>query len=341
MLVELPEEARVVEARFDYALVALPHQALAVGPDVHDGDELRRQLSFRVPQRKVALVVTHHHGQHLGRQLQEARIEIAEDRRRVLGQIRQVVEQRSVFDQLQLQAAHQFANAVEDPFLALLDGENDAVLLQPLFVVRVIEGDLVRACPPVAARKRAGLDPGELEFDHGVAEQGDDPANRADEAHAVLAGPIHRLRPRDLRDESGQRLGQNGLDFAPWNALHNGEVLTLGRGFDLQRRGVDAVFSGKSLRRAFACRFRRTQHQLSPVFLTFRQPGGAQHQPPRCRVEFQFGGRQAVLFEQRVERRAQMVERAGQHPMRDLFGADFQQERFQFAHATASVSTAC
>ena len=94
LLVGFPEEAGVVEAGAQHALVAAAHEALGVGVDVHHRHELRRQLALGVLHREILLVVPHHGDQHFFGQFQELRIEAAGDGRGVFGEVDQGFEQR-------------------------------------------------------------------------------------------------------------------------------------------------------------------------------------------------------------------------------------------------------
>ena len=84
MLIDIPEEAGIVETSFEDAFVATLDQTLGIAAGVHDRDEVRAQLASRAPDldRKIFLVVAHHRGQDFRRKLQIGRVEIAADRGR-------------------------------------------------------------------------------------------------------------------------------------------------------------------------------------------------------------------------------------------------------------------
>src|ERR1051326_370419 len=46
LLIRFPEEARIVEARAQHALVAVPDEALWIAFSVEDGQEVRQQLAL-------------------------------------------------------------------------------------------------------------------------------------------------------------------------------------------------------------------------------------------------------------------------------------------------------
>ncbi len=97
LLVGLPEEARVVEAGAQHALVAVADDARRIALGVEHGQKMRRQPAARVLHREIFLVVAHHGDQHFFRQLEEFAIEVAEDHRGPLRQIDDRVEQFLVF----------------------------------------------------------------------------------------------------------------------------------------------------------------------------------------------------------------------------------------------------
>ncbi len=70
LLILFEEEAGVVEAGAQDALVAVADQAVGVGVGVHDGDEVGREVSARIFNRKILLVVPHHGGQDFAREFQ-------------------------------------------------------------------------------------------------------------------------------------------------------------------------------------------------------------------------------------------------------------------------------
>ena len=97
LLVGLPEEAGVVEAGPQHALVAVANEAVGIAVGVQHSQKVRRELALGVFDRKILLVVAHDRDQNFFRQLQKFGIEAAQDRRRPLGQIDHGVEQRLVF----------------------------------------------------------------------------------------------------------------------------------------------------------------------------------------------------------------------------------------------------
>ena len=73
LLVGVPEEARVVEAGTQDALVAVANQAVGIAVGIEHGEEVRQQVALGVFEREVLLVVAHHGDQHLGGQCRGTR----------------------------------------------------------------------------------------------------------------------------------------------------------------------------------------------------------------------------------------------------------------------------
>ena len=130
LLVGIPEEARVVEAGAQDALVAAAHEAFGVASDVHDGDERGGQFAIGVLHREVLLVVPHHGDQHFFGQFEELGVEAAVDGVGALGEVDQGFEQRVVGLDADAPAIPR-----ADPVAALFGGEDDAVIAQALFVI--------------------------------------------------------------------------------------------------------------------------------------------------------------------------------------------------------------
>ena len=97
LLIGLPEEARVVEAGAQHALIAMTNEAVGIAVGVEHGEEMRQQLAVGIFQRKVFLVVAHHGDQNFIGKREKFGIEAAQNDRRKLRQVDDRVEQRLVF----------------------------------------------------------------------------------------------------------------------------------------------------------------------------------------------------------------------------------------------------
>src|SRR2546427_1724464 len=100
-----------------------------------------------------------------------------------------------------------------DFLLAAAGTDDDAVVLQPLLVVqKVADVNGVRTEEAVAARGGAGSDTGDGEFQRFPVEHGHDPADGANEAHTIKAGPSHRAWPGEIVNGAG---GDTSSNFVP------------------------------------------------------------------------------------------------------------------------------
>jgi hypothetical protein len=86
--------------------------------------------------REILLVRAHRGADHLGRQVQERRVHVAQHRRRPFGQAGDFVQQALVLDQFQVAREAQGLAAFEDARLALLDVQHDEVVVQALARIR-------------------------------------------------------------------------------------------------------------------------------------------------------------------------------------------------------------
>ena len=122
----------------------------------------------------------------------------------------------------------------------------------------------------------------------------------------------------------------------PCDLLDETVILALGCGLDGEIFRFHAVLARETRHRLRRSRFRRTHDALLAVGLALRQPVGAQHEAPRRGIEDHGLVRDFELLEQQ----AQVRQRPRNHPVGDLFGADFEQERD--AHcATSAAERAC
>ena len=80
LLIDVPEEARVVEARLEHSLIAVLDQALGIAAVFITATKCGASLPGAAFDREIFLVMPHHRGQHFGGQFQIGRIEIAADR---------------------------------------------------------------------------------------------------------------------------------------------------------------------------------------------------------------------------------------------------------------------
>jgi hypothetical protein len=99
-------------------------------------------------------------------------------------------------------------------------------------------------------------------------------------------------------------------------------IFALGRGLHRQVRGRDALLAREPGHRLRGRRFRRPHDALFAIGLARGQPVGAQHQAARGGVH----GDRFVRDRELLEQQPEIFQRAGNHPIGNLFGADFEQE---------------
>ena len=108
LLIDVPEEARVVEARPQHALIAALDQALRIAAGVHHRDKVGREFAGRGFHREILLVMPHHRGQDFGGQFQNSRVEIAADGGGIFG------DEGQGFDQIGIQFRAQLCDFGDD-----------------------------------------------------------------------------------------------------------------------------------------------------------------------------------------------------------------------------------
>ena len=87
------EEARVLQARTNHALVAADDMPRVVDDHVGDDEEARQQMAFAVEEREVLLVLPHGEDQALRRHLEEGAVEAAAVDLRELDERRHFIQQ--------------------------------------------------------------------------------------------------------------------------------------------------------------------------------------------------------------------------------------------------------
>ena len=196
----------------------------------------------------------------------------------------------------------------------------------------MVTDDLARAQTAMAAVRLPDRTPAISNGTRLFAQQRHDPADGADEARTVLARSSTWSWESRSEDDAGQRFGQD-VDGAP--AFHlPGEavIFAFGRRFDGEVFGLDALLAreaGDGLRRApisAGPSTRSSESACARAGLRRAEPGGAAwRRASRIR---------AAMFEL-LEKQPQIFERGRNHPIGNLFGSDFEQERQ--AHWAASA----
>ncbi len=256
LLIGVPEEAGVVEAGAQHALVAVANQAIGIAAGVEHGEKMRQQLAVGIFQREIFLVIAHHRHQDFIGQRKVFRIEIAENDGRELRQVDDGVEQRLVFTPAG--AGNGAGGNVEiftDALLALGCAGDDRSLGQRGDVVRRhADGQRTVRQNAMAFAGAAGANAGKLQRHHFAVQQRDQPAHRAHEALGRLAAPVHVLRPVNAGNLFRQCLRQNVGSGAAFFLHGRGQILALRRRDFLESADRDVDL----LRKGFGSGRRRT-----------------------------------------------------------------------------------
>ena len=204
LLVLLPEEARVGEARAHHAIGALRDEVGAVR-GVDDGEVARRELVLPRLDAEVALVPAGDGADDGRRQREERAVEGAGDDVGLLDERRVLVDEHRLGVVRAPGGARGGVDALHHRGDALL-AVDEHVTLAELLDVRggALHVEVCRREEPVAARGARRLRARERQRDHLVAEQRDQPLHRAPERR-VPVGPPHRLAEGDGRAHALER----------------------------------------------------------------------------------------------------------------------------------------
>ena len=207
---------------------------LAVGDEDVGGDASRR----RIAQREELLVRPHRGLQHLGRQVEEARLDPAHQRHRPFGQAGVLGEKAGVVDQIEPRGERELGRVVGDGLGPRGRIEDDVGALQ-LFGVVLERGhrEFVGRVEAVAARGIAGRQPVDDQR-HGLGaalagQDAEDRVQRPDPAQGPVS-PAHRLRPREPAHRRLDGLGDD-LGGGASRLLDDGEehvALLVGPGLE-------------------------------------------------------------------------------------------------------------
>src|SRR5581483_1805422 len=196
---------------------------------------------------------------------------------------------------------------------------------------------LLAAQNAMAPRGVAALEFANLEGDHAVVEQRDDPAQGTDEAHAVLAGPVHGFGEVDpFGDDGGQLFAQGIREQLPFRELVKDIALAFGVCDLVELINARGPLAGESFGGLRSCGEVGTGYDGLDVGRLFQQIFDEEHEAARCGVEHQRFA--AECAESRFETAFQVLESGFDHPVGDFFSADFEEEGGH--QASTSVETA-
>ncbi len=180
----------------------------------HDGRGMRRGL----PQDKALLVRPDRRADHLGRNVEERRLEFAHQHDRPFDEARNLLEQALVFDELEPLREGEAPGVGENDRLAAVGVEHDPGLLQRLGIgVVVARHDRLGRHEAMAPGHVAGGEPVDVERDDlgdvvRRRERAEDPAQGTHPAQGVglrrPGAPAHRFRPGEDANDGGNDLGE-------------------------------------------------------------------------------------------------------------------------------------
>ncbi len=196
--------------------------------------------------------------------------------------------------------------------------KNHEILTQTRFVIRNRDGGLRRAQPAMSGSLVSRIHARQFKGNHVGAQQSHDPTDGTNETGTTLAGPIHRLRERDLEDCSRKRFRQDIDHPTPFDFPQVGVILAFARGFDGQLLRPYAEFAREPFYRLGVGGARRTHHTLLGIGEPIGQAFGAQDQSSRRGIQPHICRGNADPRKQRAE----AIESAWNHPVRNFLGAD-------------------
>ena len=271
-------------------------------------------------------MVTHHRDQHFFGKFEKLRVEAAGDGSGEFGEVDQSFEQRGVG--LDARGGEMIPNARA----ALFGGEDDVMIAQTLFVVGSGDDDFARAQAAMAGGQIAGADAGYFERNGLFAQQSEQPADGTDEARTVLGGPVHGLGKVDSEHDAraGLRPGCRWCGGLPPFSKRR-KYSPLGVDSTTMSSGLMPCLRAKP---ATACAGADLAGPRMRSSESARRSGRPSTRSTRRRgrgIEADGFMREFEL----LEKQEKIFERGGNHPIGDLFGTDFEQERQ--AHWAASA----
>ena len=226
LAIDVPEEARVGQARGEDLAVAVDHARAAIlRLDIGSADEGVGEFALFVFADEVLLVDARGQLNRLGRDLEEILLEPAEQRDGPFGQACVLDHQPLVLDEAEAGFTGDLGGARADQVLPFLMVDDDMPRAQlHRIVVGIADGDVARVVEAVAQRDRTAGDAVHFALDHFVAQQRDDARQRAHPAQGFGAdrgiAPAHRLGPGKVADNRGNRFGEQVRCRAAGYVLH-------------------------------------------------------------------------------------------------------------------------
>ena len=265
--------------------------------------------------------------------LEEVGIEGAEDRARVLDQVRDLFDQLGVGENLPLGPGGEPLDFATNDGLAL-EGIGDDEMAGALLKVM---GEIPHRKRGVgheamAAGGAAAGDVAETEGDDGAAEESDDPVHRAGETDVEIL-PAHRFFEGDGGDQAREDFPQQHRRRAAGLLFVDADVGALLRLHQLQRLDSDPLAAGKAFgglgRLAVGAKGDRLGRPHGParqIGLMLVDPGHHQDQTARRRQGADVAVPDAGAIELLADDGFHIQHRLGEKSGGDLLGTDFEKE---------------
>ena len=336
------EESRVRQARGEHLAVALDDLRAAVRRlDVGGADKGVGELARRVAADEVFLVHPRGELDHFGRDVEERRVEAAEQRHRPFGQPGILRHQPFVLDEAEPRHFGSRAGAVANDGRALVGIDNYMAGAQlGDIIVCAADRDDAGVVETMAQRRGAALDAGDRHRHHLVAQDRDDALQRPHPTQRLGGGgaraPAHRLwpgkRPHDRRD----RLRQHGGGGAAGPLAHREHHAVA---FD-QRLAREAGLAQEAFQRLWRRRGARALHFLRHRLRRVRQAARDQRETARSGVGDDLARDQPGLADLGREQPREIITGLGLHPCRDLFRPQLEVEVAHALHPFLAIQPA-
>ncbi len=272
------------------------------------------------------MVRAHRGDQNLLRHVEEAFVELADQRHRPFDEARDFVGQTVIFDEFEVLRVRELLGVMQDLRLAVGRGQDHVGALQLLDVVFEAAGfKFVVAEEAVAAASVARADGADFERHDFAVEGCEDRMQRAHPGEVARA-PTLRLRPRERFDDVRDQLGEDG---------GRGSALAFGH------REIEVAFRVLLDLKLIFAQARRAQEALDRgvgrvdlgAFAFFRDVGllrgeafDHEREPARRRERARAFVQEAAVGEAADDQAFEIARGLRLHARGDFFGEDFEEE---------------
>ncbi len=171
-----------------------------VARDVYHREEMRSEIAVLFLDGEILLMIPHYGDEDFVRETEKGGIEVTLDDGGKLVEIDDEFSQRGILVDLETAALGMSRQFPVDFFLALRRADDDAVRMELLLIAgKILDTNSTRAEKAMAASRVARGNAGDGKFQWLAFEHRDDPADGADEARALEAGPGHGTGPGAVR----------------------------------------------------------------------------------------------------------------------------------------------